>query len=296
MKPESVAKSEAEPASPEHNQSGSEGKGSVKGRPAIFQISLGCLLFSRSNATTDNVAATADKAKPQTGVAQFPPPKTDKPRPHVCGTCSRSFARLEHLKRHERSHTKEKPFECPECTRCFARRDLLLRHQQKLHATNPASSKPRAGRRESVTGAAVPGTTNRVRKNSMATNGNGMSGMAANSVRPRANTISHIDLSTLGLVDVTNANPSLNRMNSLGLGAGVHNHSHNHSASMSGMPNPMGFDYRGMSTAMGNHGNLSGLHRIDTHAVNNMDISNSLRTAPAVTGFAGFDLDQLFSP
>jgi len=126
----------------------------------------------------------------------------------------------------------------------------------------------------------------------MANNGNGMSGMAANSVRPRANTISHIDLSTLGLVDVTNANPSLNRMNALGLGAGVHNHS----ASMSGMSNPMGFDYRGMSTAMGNHGNLSGLHRIDTHAVNNMDVSNSLRTAPAVTGFAGFDLDQLFSP
>ncbi|KAH8599870.1 hypothetical protein B0O99DRAFT_466636, partial [Bisporella sp. PMI_857] len=58
---------------------------------------------------------------------------TDKPRPHVCGTCQRSFARLEHLKRHERSHTKEKPFECPECARCFARRDLLLRHQQKLH-------------------------------------------------------------------------------------------------------------------------------------------------------------------
>ncbi|KAH6680400.1 hypothetical protein B0J14DRAFT_444583, partial [Halenospora varia] len=52
----------------------------------------------------------------------------DKPRPHVCGTCNRSFARLEHLKRHERSHTKEKPFECPECARCFARRDLLLRH------------------------------------------------------------------------------------------------------------------------------------------------------------------------
>jgi hypothetical protein len=295
MKPESAAKSEVETASPEHNQSGSEGKGSVKGRPGS-KSHWGGVLFSKSNATTDNVAATADKAKPQNGVAQFPPPKTDKPRPHVCGTCSRSFARLEHLKRHERSHTKEKPFECPECTRCFARRDLLLRHQQKLHATNPASSRPRAGRRESVTGATVPGTSNRVRKNSMATNGNGMSGMAANSVRPRANTISHIDLSTLGLVDVTNANPSLNRMNALGLGAGVHNHSHNHSASMSGMPNPMGFDYRGMSTAMGNHGNLSGLHRIDTHAVNNMDISNSLRTAPAVTGFAGFDLDQLFSP
>jgi hypothetical protein len=75
--------------------------------------------------------------------------KTDKPGPHVCGTCQRCFARLEHLKRHERSHTKEKPFECPECARCFARRDILLRHQQKLHMTTTPSSRPR-NRRESV--------------------------------------------------------------------------------------------------------------------------------------------------
>ncbi|KAH6974880.1 hypothetical protein EDB80DRAFT_534301, partial [Ilyonectria destructans] len=65
--------------------------------------------------------------------ANFSPPKTDKPRSYVCGTCQRSFARLEHLKRHELTHTKEKPFECPVCKRRFARRDLLLRHQQKLH-------------------------------------------------------------------------------------------------------------------------------------------------------------------
>ncbi|EEU42170.1 uncharacterized protein NECHADRAFT_101970 [Fusarium vanettenii 77-13-4] len=83
--------------------------------------------------------------------ANFPPPKTDKPRPHVCGTCQRSFARLEHLERHERSHTKEKPFECPECNRRFARRDMLLRHQQKLHQTSTPSSRPR-NRRESAGG------------------------------------------------------------------------------------------------------------------------------------------------
>lgn len=72
--------------------------------------------------------------------------KTDKPRPHVCGTCTRSFARLEHLKRHERSHTKEKPFQCPVCERCFARRDLLLRHKQKLHADFPdETTKSRGG-------------------------------------------------------------------------------------------------------------------------------------------------------
>lgn len=60
--------------------------------------------------------------------------------------------------------------------------------------------------------------------------------------------------------------------------------------------NSMGFDYRGMSTAVGHHGNIAGLPRIDTHAVNNMDIGDALHTAPAVAGFGGFDLDQLFSP
>lgn len=59
--------------------------------------------------------------------------RTDKPRPHVCTICTRAFARLEHLKRHERSHTNEKPYQCATCGRCFARRDLVLRHQQKLH-------------------------------------------------------------------------------------------------------------------------------------------------------------------
>lgn len=63
--------------------------------------------------------------------------KTDKPRPHVCLVCTRAFARLEHLKRHERSHTNEKPFQCAACGRCFARRDLVLRHQQKLHSKIP---------------------------------------------------------------------------------------------------------------------------------------------------------------
>jgi hypothetical protein len=290
MKPEVVTKSEVETISPEQIQNVDEDQVLTKGRlhpnPSTPQP------LPHSDQLADKVTTSSDKPKSQTVVAQFPPPKTDKPRPHVCGTCSRSFARLEHLKRHERSHTKEKPFECPECTRCFARRDLLLRHQQKLHMTNPASSRPRAGRRESVGGTAATGGNARVRKNSVANNGNAASSMAANSVRPRANTISHIDLSTLGLMDMTNANPSLNRMSALGLG----NAGHHHTASMSGMPNSMGFDYRGMSTAMGHHGNIAGLPRIDTQAVNNMDVSNSLRTAPAVAGFGGFDLDQLFSP
>ncbi|KAI5305598.1 AAA ATPase cdc48 [Ascosphaera pollenicola] len=154
-------------------------------------------------------------------------PKPDKPRPHVCTTCTRSFARLEHLKRHERSHTKEKPFECQECSRCFARRDLLLRHQQKLHMNSASASRGR-GRRESASNGAGnasgngmgagagaggapttgsgPGAGGRVRKNSMVNGGS--------SARPRANTISHVDARAIELVAnvaVTGAGNGLHR-------------------------------------------------------------------------------------
>src|SRR5271170_281552 len=162
----------------------------------------------------------------------FPPPKTDKPRPHICATCTRSFARLEHLKRHERSHTKEKPFECPECARCFARRDLLLRHQQKLHSTTTPSSRPRSGRRESAAGVA----TGRVRKNSVANNATG--------VRPRANTLSHVETGTLGMLANPNVGQALNR----NIVAG-----HSHHNSFGGLS---GYQYQGVVT--GQHSSMLG--------------------------------------
>lgn len=63
-----------------------------------------------------------------------------KPRLFVCNTCTRAFARQEHLTRHERSHTKEKPYVCGICSRAFSRRDLLLRHAHKLHGGNCGDS------------------------------------------------------------------------------------------------------------------------------------------------------------
>ncbi|KAL7267697.1 hypothetical protein RUND412_009704 [Rhizina undulata] len=101
---------------------------------------------SYSNGVNSGNAASSrspDSPKPENPA--IPPPTTDKPRPHICTTCNRSFARREHLTRHERSHTKEKPFECPECSRCFARRDLLLRHQQKVHMTTAPRRRPIGG-------------------------------------------------------------------------------------------------------------------------------------------------------
>ncbi|KAK4097488.1 hypothetical protein N658DRAFT_433921 [Parathielavia hyrcaniae] len=214
--------------------------------------------------------------------ATFPPPKTDKPRPHICGTCQRSFARLEHLKRHERSHTKEKPFECPECSRCFARRDLLLRHQQKLHQTTTPSSRPR-NRRESASGATP--AAGRARKNSVvgpsATN---TTSTAAASMRPRANTISHVDGATMQMIASANAQAS--RMPP----------THSRHPSLIGLPTHHGLEAFGMASALAHRGAPLGLPKLETHGINStgMDFSSGLRTAPALAFGSEFELDSLF--
>lgn len=202
----------------------------------------------------------------------FPPPKTDKPRPHICTTCERSFARLEHLKRHERSHTKEKPFECPECTRCFARRDLLLRHQQKLHLTTLPSSRRRGARRESASSGAGGGAI-RVRKPVVNTGG----GAAGAVMRPRANTISHLDTDTIGML--ATANPSI---------AGLEGFSPRlrHQPSMNELPGVQGYSFRGMSTALGHHGTHVPLPRLETSGLN-VGIGGTLKTAPPYGGPRG---------
>ncbi len=210
----------------------------------------------------------------------FPPPKTDKPRPHVCNTCQRSFARLEHLKRHERSHTKEKPFECPECARCFARRDLLLRHQQKLHQTTTPSSRPR-NRRESASGV-TPGA-GRVRKNSVVGPGAAAAaGTAAASMRPRANTISHVDGAAMQMIAAANAQAA--RMAP----------THSRHPSLIGLPTHHGLEAFGMASALAHRGAPLGLPKLETHGINGLDFSSGLRTAPAMAFPAEFELEGLF--
>ena len=40
----------------------------------------------------------------------------------------RLFQRMEHLKRHVRTHTMERPFPCPQCNKKFSRSDNLTLH------------------------------------------------------------------------------------------------------------------------------------------------------------------------
>ncbi|KAI1824796.1 STE like transcription factor [Xylaria intraflava] len=51
---------------------------------------------------------------------------------HSCPipTCGRIFKRLEHLKRHVRTHTQERPYICPHCNKAFSRSDNLAQHKR----------------------------------------------------------------------------------------------------------------------------------------------------------------------
>ncbi|KAL5043983.1 transcription factor steA [Aspergillus fruticulosus] len=51
---------------------------------------------------------------------------------HSCPipSCGRLFKRLEHLKRHVRTHTQERPYPCPYCNKAFSRSDNLAQHRR----------------------------------------------------------------------------------------------------------------------------------------------------------------------
>lgn len=107
-------------------------------------------------------------------------------------------------------------------------------------------------------------------------------------MRPRANTIGHIDAGHL-------TNFLANHNASIAVSAGGHHPGHSRHASISGMNPASQFDYRGLSTSVGNHGQHQGLLRIDTHL--NLGLGGGLRTAPIQpVGPDDLELEKFFGP
>jgi hypothetical protein len=121
-----------------------------------------------------------------------------------------------------------------------------------------------------------------VRKGSVA------NGIGAATMRPRANTISHVDGAHMQLMAAANATVSRNALAP----------THSRHPSLVGLPMQNDYQFGGMSVALGQRGINHGLPKLETNGFNNVDFGGGLRTAPVNGGFnADFDFEGLlFGP
>ena len=123
----------------------------------------------------------------------------------------------------------------------------------------------------------------------MANNASGTAGPSA--MRPRANTISHVDGPTLGLLAAANSSASKHES----IGRGLNHHSGLNGFSH-GLPGVGTYPSRGMSAAAGHHGNPHVLPKLETRH-QSIDIGAGLRTAPPFGGYGSdVDMDVLYGP
>ncbi|KAL8661859.1 MAG: hypothetical protein Q9202_005217 [Teloschistes flavicans] len=135
-------------------------------------------------------------------------------------------------------------------------------------------------RRESASSTAASGSV-KIRKPSMS-NPSGTTSM-----RPRANTISHVDNATLGMLAAATSTAA--RHNGMNLNLGMAQH-----PPLGNLPGVSGYQFRGMSTAPGHHGLPHGLPKLDTNNFS-LEVGASLRTAPPYAGLGGeMDMEGLW--
>jgi hypothetical protein len=142
--------------------------------------------------------------------------------------------------------------------------------------TTTPSSRPRNRRESAASSTTGPG---RVRKGSIA------NGHQAATMRPRANTISHVDGAHMQMMAAANVNVQRGNLQA----------AHSRHPSLAGLP--MQNDYHGgMSSALGQRGMQHGLPKLETHGFNSLDFGGGLRTAP-VHGYSEMDFEHLlFGP
>jgi transcription factor STE12 len=112
-----------------------------------------------------------------------------KVRAFVCPlySCGRLFKRMEHLKRHLRTHTMERPFECPQCNKRFSRSDNLTQHLRTHERTGSGllpglgmgGSGPHGGHEQEWAGAGEPmddGSAQNIMSGEGAVGGSGQNG------------------------------------------------------------------------------------------------------------------------
>ncbi|KKA29385.1 hypothetical protein TD95_005402 [Thielaviopsis punctulata] len=103
----------------------------VEGSPAMNPMPLQTHEFTATAEElneTRNMSGVVRRARSATAMELGPYPQ----KSHSCPipTCGRLFKRLEHLKRHVRTHTQEKPYICPHCSKAFSRSDNLAQHRR----------------------------------------------------------------------------------------------------------------------------------------------------------------------
>lgn len=108
---------------------------------------------------------------------------------------------------------------------------------------------------------------------------------ASTSMRPRANTISHVDGEAIQNL-MSASNFTNNRSSANG--------AHSRHPSLAGLPMHGDYAFGGMSTVLGPRGVAHGLPKIDTQGFANVDFGGGLRTAPVVGGMGqDFDFENL---